>query len=101
MVTHYPRRIVSADTAADAPAAHPAGVIDHVVTRLRRMFCGLHGHDKLLHFDRDRMYLECVSCGHRSSGWELDLPGPVLRYGGDTRRHVLMRPHLVSNRRIA
>jgi hypothetical protein len=103
MVTHYPHRIRTIDAAPGAPEARRVadGVVDHLITRLRQIFCGLHGHDRLLHFETDRMFLECVSCGHRSSGWVLDLPKPIVRQRGDARRHVLMRPHLVSKRRIA
>jgi hypothetical protein len=32
-------------------------------TRLHQFVCGLHGHDSLLHFERGRMSLKCVSCG--------------------------------------
>ena len=31
---------------------------------LRQMFCGLHGHDALLHFEHQRISLRCASCGH-------------------------------------
>jgi hypothetical protein len=37
--------------------------------RLRQMMCGLHGHDTLVQFEQDRMFLRCVSCGHETHGW--------------------------------
>jgi hypothetical protein len=35
------------------------------------MLCGLHGHDTLLQFQEDRMFLRCVSCGHETPGWDV------------------------------
>ena len=74
-----------------------------VFDRVRQAFCGLHGHDNLLQFEQDRMYLKCVSCGHASNGWELaDTRRPTMtsvREG--IRRPALVRPQLISMRRIA
>lgn len=44
---------------------------------LRRLLCGLRGHDVLPQFEPDRMFLRCVSCGHESPGWVLDGPTPA------------------------
>jgi hypothetical protein len=69
-------------------------IVARSLARLRQLYCGLHGHDHLLQFRAERMFLECVSCGHESPGWELTEapPKPALR--GDARRHALTRPHL-------
>jgi hypothetical protein len=74
-----------------------------VFDRVRQTFCGLHGHDTLLQFEQDKMYLKCVSCGHQSPGWELaDTPPPTtLSVRDEVRRPALVRPQLVSVRRIA
>ena len=45
-----------------------------VMDRVRQMLCGLHGHDTLLQFQEDRMFLRCVSCGHETPGWEVSEP---------------------------
>jgi hypothetical protein len=68
---------------------------------MRRKFCALHGHDNLLHFERDRMFLKCASCGYESPGWELAESRPTLRIKGDAQRHVLVPPQLVGARRVA
>ena len=34
-----------------------------------RRVCGMHGHDNLMQFEHDRMFLKCISCGHESPGW--------------------------------
>lgn len=76
-------------------------VIARLMDRLRQAFCGLHGHDTLLQFEQDRMFLRCVSCGHETSGWELTEAPPTVTVRGDARRHAIVRPKLVSARRIA
>ena len=97
MVTNYP--IASRDGVTSAATdSHTDGL--RVVDRMRQIFCGLHGHDTLLHFEQDRMSLRCVSCGHETPGWELNETPPTVTVRGDARR-TTMRPHLVSARRIA
>jgi hypothetical protein len=101
MVTNYPHAMtthsdLSHDNEATEPRTDGLGVMD----RVRQMFCGLHGHDTLLHFEHDRMSLRCVSCGHETPGWELNEVPPTVTIRGDARRHKL-RPQLISARRIA
>ena len=38
---------------------------------LRQWFCGLHGHDSLLQFERNRIFLQCASCGFETPGWQI------------------------------
>jgi hypothetical protein len=38
--------------------------------QIRQFFCGLHGHDALLHVEDNRISLLCTSCGHETPGWE-------------------------------
>jgi hypothetical protein len=94
MVTNYPQA-VSASPMADG-AREELTVFD----RLRQAMCGLHGHDALVQFEHDRMYLRCVSCGHETHGWELNgaRPQDTVR---EAHRTPLARPRLVSERRIA
>lgn len=51
---------------------------ERVLHRVRAIFCGLLGHEDLLQFQRDRMFLRCLSCGHESSGWELNRTPPTV-----------------------
>jgi len=99
MVTNYPHPVASNEriTATDEP--HGEGF--SVISRVRQMFCGLHGHDNLLQFEQDRMFLRCVSCGHETPGWSLNEAPPTVTARGDARRHALVRPQLISVRRIA
>jgi hypothetical protein len=72
-----------------------------LIGRFRQLFCGLHGHDRLLQFERDRLFLKCVSCGQESPGWELkDVPPPVAQRS-DARRPALVAHHLIGERRVA
>jgi hypothetical protein len=99
MVTNYPHPMTSSrDLTNDATEVHTDGL--GVFDRVRQMFCGLHGHDTLLHFEHDRISLRCASCGHETPGWELNEVPPTVTIRGDARRHML-RPQLVSARRIA
>jgi hypothetical protein len=103
MVTNYPHSFASHDDniGATAEDAKMEGFGGRVMDRLRQILCGLHGHDTLLHFNKDRMSLRCVSCGHETPGWELNEVPPTVTIRGDARRHALPRPHLISERRIA
>jgi hypothetical protein len=39
---------------------------------IQRASCSLRGHDdQLLEFERGRMFLRCVSCGHATRGWQV------------------------------
>jgi hypothetical protein len=68
---------------------------------MRQCYCGLHGHDSLLQFDKNRISLRCVSCGHESPGWTLADARPKLAFHGDARRHVLIHRNLIAERKIA
>lgn len=62
---------------------------------MRQTICALHGHDTFLHFERDRMSLKCVSCGHESPGWELD------RSHSEHAERPRTLPQLIGVRRAA
>lgn len=36
---------------------------------LKRLICAVRGHDDYLHFEKNRIFLQCVACGHESPGW--------------------------------
>lgn len=41
---------------------------------LRETVCGIRGHDLLLHFESERICLECSTCGHQTPGWRVAAP---------------------------
>ena len=68
------------------------------VSWIRQFVCGLHGHDRLMHFQRGRLSLKCMSCGHESPGWDLRKndadDAPSLAHAPERRRRFL--PHFVT-----
>jgi hypothetical protein len=100
MVTNYPHSTASHHDLSTA-GTRAEGLGERVIDRLRQAVCGLHGHDTLVQFEQDRMFLRCVSCGHETPGWALkDIPAPVS-VREDVRRPALSRPQFITERRIA
>jgi hypothetical protein len=100
MVTNYPHPMTHQGLRQTVGTERSSGFA-RVLTWLQQTVCGLSGHDALLHFEEERMSLRCASCGHESPGWELNETPPTVTVRGDARRHALVRPQLVSPRRIA
>jgi hypothetical protein len=71
-----------------------------VLDRVRQMVCSLHGHDSLLQFERDRMFLRCVSCGHETPGWSLSDTPPARTVARDARPLRVGSPQ-VDERQVA
>src|SRR5918912_1491865 len=92
MVTNYPQQLT-----ADAEVTHgqDVNVVTRAVSRIGQLFCGLRGHDSVLHFEGKRVMMRCTSCGHDSPGWEVSGRAPRQRFEGDARRHVLSTQRLV------
>jgi hypothetical protein len=103
MDTHYPHRVASetgpGSSVGDAQTAGD-GYAMRMIWWLRQAYCAFPA-DALLQFKKDRIFLQCVSCVHETPGWELKEPAPPIRVRGDVRRLGLMRPQLISKRRIA
>jgi hypothetical protein len=106
MVGNFPRLFAASDEfttrSEQVPQAEWFG--ERVLDRVREAFCGLHGHDSVLQFQQDRMFLKCFSCGHESPGWELNETPPTVVTSADHRRLALVGPQLdvsLSARRIA
>jgi hypothetical protein len=68
---------------------------------LRQALCGLHGHDSLLQFEKDRIFLKCVSCGHETPGWELTEPRSARITTTEMQPRPVVAPRLIRSRRIA
>ena len=102
MVTYYPQPVTSRESLERGNGTHRAeeSLATRVLNQVRQSFCGMHGHDSFLQFERDRMFLRCVSCGHESPGWAIDRTPPTVKIRDDARRPAVSR-HLVGVRRIA
>ena len=46
----------------------------------KKLICAIRGHEDYLHFEKNRVYLQCVACGHESPGWTVEPRKPVLRF---------------------
>jgi len=101
MVTNYPHPMTAQDGLRDTAMSEQPGGFMRAMVMLRQAFCGVRGHDTLLHFEDERMALRCVSCGHETPGWELNEVPPTVTVRGDARRHAIVRPQLIGARRIA
>lgn len=65
---------------------------------LRRLLCGLRGHDAVLHFEGRRLMVRCTSCGHDSPGWELGGRAPSHHYPADPAKLASSGLRFVSRR---
>jgi hypothetical protein len=75
----------------------------NLLERFRQTVCSLHGHDALLQFERDRVYLKCFSCGYESPGCKVKA-GVHAAHGArarDTQTPALVQPNLMGARRVA
>lgn len=102
MVTYYPHRAASRDRVETENDAQPGGrgLAMRVLNQVRQTFCGMQGHDSMVQFERDRMFLRCDSCGHESPGWTIDETPPTVKIRDDARRPA-RSTQLVGVRRIA
>ena len=81
------------------PANAETGLLERAGLQVRQFFCGLHGHDALLHFDEGRISLLCASCGHESPGWEFGRR--AVRSERAAAPQPTVRLPLVGERRVA
>ena len=92
MVTDYPQRLTAT---AEIQNHTAASLVERAVGRLSQVFCGLRGHDSVLHFEGNRVMMRCTSCGHDTPGWDVSGRAPRQRFEGDSRRHRLVPQRLV------
>jgi hypothetical protein len=61
-----------------------------------RLWCGMHGHVIMLHFEPNKLSLHCALCGYESEGWEVGRPviARLTADNGSTRiqAHAQARP---------
>jgi hypothetical protein len=54
-------------------------MINTVLRQVSRFWCGLHGHLIMMHYEPNRLSLECSLCGYKSAGWEIGRPMTARR----------------------
>jgi hypothetical protein len=69
-----------------------------------RIWCGVHGHVILLHFEPNKLSLQCSLCGYETEGWEVGRPMTARRQANNPQarpdRRRTVRP-LPTNVRLA
>jgi len=68
MLTHALPKLRSQSAGLHAGSQHH---VNQARVWLHEMLCALHGHDLVLHFERARICLRCVTCGHETPGWRI------------------------------
>ena len=74
------------NSAAKEPQSASPNFLSRLLTGASRMWCGMHGHLILLHFQPNRLSLHCALCGYESEGWEVGRP-LVARRPAENRVH--------------
>lgn len=100
MVTNYPQQLAASGMARRSGRTGEDSFVSRLVASIRQAFCGLRGHDSVLHFEENRVLLRCTSCGYDSPGWDVGHTRPRLVLEGDAQRHLL-RPEALPLRRTA
>ena len=75
-----------------------ASLFERAGVQMRQFFCGIHGHDSLLHFEEGRISLLCASCGHETPGWET---GRSAARQERAAAPTMVRMPLIGHRRVA
>jgi hypothetical protein len=79
-------------------------VFGAIARRFARLWCGLHGHLILMHFEPNKLSLQCGLCGYESEGWEVGRPMTARRQANNPQarpdRRRTLRP-LPSSARLA
>ncbi len=89
-------------TATLGDATSPSRGAFSMWKRVQQAICSLHGHDSLLQFEHNRMFLRCTSCGYETPGWEIEHGGAEVAYaGGPEPARVTRAPELFAARKIA
>ena len=71
----------------------PETFAERVFGWLTQKWCGLQGHNEVLHFEASRMMMRCTNCNLDSPGWDTSGRRPRRRFEGDPQRHALSRRH--------
>ncbi len=92
-------------TRREASTPHPVSRLFAAVSRqLARISCGIHGHLVMMHFEPNKLSLQCALCGYSTEGWEVGRPMTARRQANNPQarpdRRRTLRP-LPTNARLA
>src|SRR6186997_2699062 len=74
-------------------------IFSALARQLARTWCGMHGHLIMLHFEPNKLSLQCSLCGYESEGW--DVGRPLVARGNRERSHAHHVHHVGAERRRA
>jgi hypothetical protein len=89
----------------DAAAPHVfVRIFSAFARQFARVWCGLHGHLIMLHYEPNKLSLQCSFCGYETEGWEVGRPMTARRQANNPQarpdRRRTLRP-LPTNARLA
>ncbi len=91
----------SGDTAQPGSIAR---IVSAVGRQLARIWCAFTGHYVMLHFEPNKLSLQCAHCGYETQGWEVGRPMTARRQTNNPQarpeRRRSLRP-LSTNARLA
>jgi hypothetical protein len=100
--------IFGSNSTRGQPEAAAPSLISRIFSAIARQFarlwCGLHGHLILLHFEPNKLSLQCGLCGYESEGWEVGRPMAARRQVNNPQARPERRRNLrslPSNARLA
>ena len=81
-----------------------SGIFFALTRQLACIWCGIHGHLTMLHYEPDKLSLQCSLCGYSTDGWEVGRPMTARRQANNPQarldRRRTLRP-LPTNARLA
>jgi hypothetical protein len=81
-----------------------ARICSAIARHFARLWCGMHGHLIMLHFEPNKLSLQCSLCGYETDGWEVGRPMTARRQANNPQarpdRRRTLRP-LPTNARLA
>jgi hypothetical protein len=101
MITNAPTHALVTDSPMSAQDAPDHGFVDRFFGWFQQSLCALHGHDSILQYERNRIFLRCTSCGHESPGWEMTGKAAATLHPVDVRPALAPRGRLAVARKIA
>lgn len=101
MITNAPTHAYPAGAGSLAIDDRPGGFVAWFLGWMQRTVCALRGHDPMLQYERNRIFLRCTSCGHETPGWEVAQNAMPRHHATEARVARAAPADLAVMRRIA
>jgi hypothetical protein len=102
MITTAPRpAYVEKEVTARALEDRVQRLVSRSLDWVQRSLCSLHGHDSILQYERNRIFLRCTSCGYETPGWDVTHTPAHLHPAPEARPTLTAPPDLAVARKIA